>query len=218
MPVKLPGALTTAGRYASIYGMATTTPDMSPALAAFGRGLNDALPNDRRQDLARFERLLPSTAGDGLDEVRGYLALDWLIREFTPAFGDLRPEMAGAAAALRALPRIVDLRTARAAYRVVHHAHRSAVVTVTGDIDGTVTFGDAVAVGDAAWFTVWSTVDAAGHAAACATALATARCVARSVVGVADAGRAALQSTVDAVQASAVALYADMINPAVARR
>ncbi|MGH3828685.1 MAG: hypothetical protein ACRDQX_16170, partial [Pseudonocardiaceae bacterium] len=56
----------------------TDTPScVSPVLSAFGRRLNDVLPEDRRQELVPFIPLLPGTTGDGHDETRGYLALDW---------------------------------------------------------------------------------------------------------------------------------------------
>lgn len=79
---------------------------VSPVLATYGRNLNDVLPDGRRQELKRFIPLLPGTAGDGADEARSYLALDWLIRTYTPAFLDLRPELADVAAELRGLRRI----------------------------------------------------------------------------------------------------------------
>ena len=62
---------------------------VSPVLAEFGRNLNDVLPDDTRQQLVPFIPLLPGTAGDGLDETRGYLALDWLIRVYTPTWLEL---------------------------------------------------------------------------------------------------------------------------------
>jgi len=99
-------------------------PGTSPLLHSFGISLNDAFGDDRRQDLKRF---LPSdgvdpldgTADDGQDEARSYLALDWLIRTYTPAFLDLRPELADVAAELRGLRRIVDLAAAQSAGPVV---------------------------------------------------------------------------------------------------
>lgn len=61
---------------------------VSPALAAFGRSLNDALTHDRRQSL---KVLIPRLVGtnDGRDEDCIYLALDWLIRQCVPAWLDL---------------------------------------------------------------------------------------------------------------------------------
>ena len=61
----------------------------STVLAAFGRELNDQLPDGLRQQLVPLVPRLIGTRGDGLDETRGYLALDWLIRTYTPAWLDL---------------------------------------------------------------------------------------------------------------------------------
>src|SRR5262249_35144527 len=65
-------------------------PGVSPVLHVMGMQLNDCLPDGKRQQLAV---LLPNgtsplagTAGDGLDEMRSYMALDWLIRVHTPAW------------------------------------------------------------------------------------------------------------------------------------
>src|SRR6516164_5802230 len=77
---------------------------VSPVLAAFGRSLNDILPDTKRQELVPLIPLLPGTAGDGHDLPRSYLALDWLAREHVPAFLALTPALAPHARVLRALP------------------------------------------------------------------------------------------------------------------
>ena len=104
-------------------------PGVSPVLHVFGMRLNDALPDDRRQELKRFlpngEDRLAGTAGDGLDETRSYLALDWLIRTYTPAFLDLAG-LSAEAAALRNLRRVADLAAAQAAGPVVREASTKA--------------------------------------------------------------------------------------------
>ena len=64
-------------------------PGVSPVLYAYGVRLNDCLPDDRRQELRRFlpngDDRLAGTAGDGKDETRSLIALDWLIRTYLPA-------------------------------------------------------------------------------------------------------------------------------------
>src|SRR5690348_1884729 len=55
-------------------------PCVSPVLGAYGRPLNDVLPDDTRQQLKPYIRPMLGTAGDGKDERRSYLALDWLVR------------------------------------------------------------------------------------------------------------------------------------------
>ena len=91
---------------------------VSPILGTFGRDLNDRLDDTKRQLLKPLIPAMLGTAGDGLDEVRGYLALDWLIRTYTPAWLDLAG-LTAEAAELRALRRIVDLAAAEAAGPVV---------------------------------------------------------------------------------------------------
>jgi len=99
---------------------------VSPVLGQFGRNLNDLLPDARRQELRQFIPQLAGTAGDGLDERRGYLALDWLVRTYLPAFLALVPSLAEHVTAVRELPPVSDLSTARRAGPVVHAARDAA--------------------------------------------------------------------------------------------
>lgn len=109
--------------------------DVSEVLHAFGIRLNDSLPDHRRQELKRFlpdtsgRSLLSDTAGDGLDETRSYMALDWLIRTYTPAWLDLAG-LTAEAQSLRGLRRIVDLVAAQAAGLVVRDARDKARAAV----------------------------------------------------------------------------------------
>ncbi|MGH9252728.1 MAG: hypothetical protein ACRD0W_24910, partial [Acidimicrobiales bacterium] len=75
---------------------------VSPVLRGFGIHLNDVLPDERRQTLRLLIPALVGTAGDGLDKARSYMALDWLIRIWTPAWLDLAG-LFDDAAALRGL-------------------------------------------------------------------------------------------------------------------
>jgi hypothetical protein len=97
----------------------------SPVLGSFGRSLNDALPDDKRQQLVPLVPSLVGTAGDGLDETRSYMALDWLIRTYTPAWLDLAG-LTVEAQALRDLSRIVDVVSAKAAGPVVRAGREKA--------------------------------------------------------------------------------------------
>jgi len=194
---------------------------VSPVLAAYGRSLNDALPDDSRQLLVPFVPLMPGTAGDGLDEARGYLALDWLIRVHTPAWLDLAG-LADEARALRDLSRITDLAAAQAARPVVLTARNKATAardatkdaaraaawdaawTAAGDAAGDAAWAAAgAAAGDAAW-------DAAGDAA-WAAARDTAWAAAWAAAG--DAARDVLAPTVTQLQESAIVLFSAMIHP-----
>ena len=62
---------------------------VSPVLAAFGRKLNDTLSQDDRQRLKPYLPLMLNTAGDGKDQARAYMALDWLTRTCLAAALDL---------------------------------------------------------------------------------------------------------------------------------
>ncbi len=61
----------------------------SKVLRSFTINLNDTWNDTDRQRLIPFLPRLVGTASDGKDEARSYLALDWLIRTYTPAFLDL---------------------------------------------------------------------------------------------------------------------------------
>ena len=215
---------------------------VSPVLAAYGRSLNDALPDDSRQLLVPFVPLMPGTAGDGLDEARGYLALDWLIRVHTPAWLDLAG-LADEARALRDLSRITDLAAAQAARPVVLTARNKATAArdATKDAARAAAWDAAwAAAGDAAWNAAWAAAgaaagdaawDAAGDAAWAAArdaardaAWAAARDTARDAAGNAawddaawdaawDAARDVLAPTVTQLQESAIVLFSAMIHP-----
>ena len=157
-------------------------PCVSPVLGDFGRNLNDVLPDDTRQLLVPLIPVLPGTAGDGFDEQRGYMALDWLVRVWLPAWLDLVPSCAADAAALRSLGQIVDLASAERAGPVVEGSRRRRSAAA----------GDAAraAARDAAW-------DAAGAAA-------------RAAAGA--AARERLTPTIAELQRSAIDLYTRMAS------
>jgi len=102
----------------------------SPVVAAFLRSWNDALSNEDRDRLLPaavwVPRLVGSRGDDTVEQRRSYLALDWLIRVHTPAWLDLVPSLAPYAAALRALPEIVNLSSAQEAGTVVRDAEPAA--------------------------------------------------------------------------------------------
>jgi hypothetical protein len=159
-------------------------PGVSPVLHQFGMQLNDALPDDRRQELVRFlpngADRLAGTEGDGLDETRGYMALDWLIRTYTPAWLDLA-SLSAEAAALRDFRRIADFVAAQSVRPHVMAGRDKAA---------------------AAW-------DAAGAAARDAAGAA-ARAAAWDAAGA--AAWDAVAPTVASLQDSAIALYDQMIT------
>jgi hypothetical protein len=183
---------------------------VSPVLGEFGRNLNEALPDDLRQGLKGLIPLLPGTAGDGWDENRSYMALDWLIRTWLPTWLELSPRCREDARHTRELGRIVDLVSAERAGAIVQAAGHNAA-----------------AAGAAAWSAAWSATRAAAWMAAWA-----AGATVRDAVGAAtwivardaarDAARAAardtardfLAPTVRVLQLSATDLFTEMIkNP-----
>ena len=137
-------------------------PGVSSALHIFGMRLNDCLPDQPRQALARYlpngQDPLAGTENDGHEETRGYMALDWLIRTYLLRFLELSPRLAESAAAVKALARIDNMDAAQAAGPVVTAAG-AAAWDAAWDAAGDAAWD---AAGDAAWDAAW---DAAGDAA-----------------------------------------------------
>jgi len=171
---------------------------VSPILGVFGRQFNDALPDDRRQELRRFVPLLPGTAGDGRDQARGLMAADWLIRIYTPAW----MELAGLdATALRGLPVMDSWNAVAVAQPVLDDARSRAAAA------GAAARAAAwAAAGDAAWAAAWNAARAAAGAAARDAAWAAAGDAARDAAWAAAgdaAGAAAGDAAGDAAWAAA---------------
>lgn len=118
----------------------------SPVLTAFAISWNDALPDATRQRLIPFIPRLVGTAGDPkADEVRAWMATDWLVRTFTVAW--LRKAgLTARADDLAALPALSSIKLAKAAQPIIEAAGKEAAAArdATGDAAW-------VAVGDAAW-------------------------------------------------------------------
>jgi hypothetical protein len=178
----------------------------SKVLRTYTINLNDTWQQTDRQRLVPFLPRMVGTAGDGQDEARSYLALDWLIRTYTPAWLDLA-NLSDEAQALRDLRRIVDMASAEAAGPVVRAGRDKAAAA-----------GDAAwaAAGDAAGAAAWAAAGDAAWAAARAAAWAAARdaagAAARDAAGA--AAGAALTPTVETLKTSALELLDRMIDPA----
>ena len=173
----------------------------SRVLRAFTIRLNDRWNTLDRQRLIPLLPRMIGTANDGQDEARSYLALDWLIRTFTPAWLDLAG-LAARATALRSLDPITNLDTARAAADHVYAARTEANAAWDAARDAAWDAAGAAAL-DAAWDAAWAAArDAAWDAAWDA---------ARDAAGA--AARAALAPTVETLQASALDLLDRMIDP-----
>ena len=180
---------------------------VSSLLGDMGRSLNDRLPDDLRQELIPLIPDLPGTAGDGHDEQRSYLALDWLIRVYLPTWLELSPACRESAARVRELGRIVDRASAERAGPVVRAARTEAAAA--GAAAG-------AAALDAAWAAAGAAaLDAAGAAAGAAAldaawAAAGAAALDAAWAAAGAAARDALQPTVVTLQRSAIDLYRRM--------
>ena len=134
----------------------------SPVISAFMRSWNDALSDEDRDRLLPgamwVPRLVGSRGDDATEERRAYLALDWLLRIYTPAWLDLVPWLAPHAAALRALPEIVGLTTAEAAGSILRAAWAAAWASARD--------AARAAAGAAAWAAAWDAAWDAARAAA----------------------------------------------------
>jgi len=59
---------------------------VSPVVRAFCISLNDSLDDEPRQLLRPYLTRTIGTADDGLDEKRAWMAMDWMIRDYAPAW------------------------------------------------------------------------------------------------------------------------------------
>ena len=96
-----------------------------PVLGAFGRDLNDRLDVERRQRLKPLIPALVGTASDGHAEARGFMAMDWIVRTYTPAWLRLAG-LDSEADGLQSLPEIADAATLRGAQEMLDAARKSA--------------------------------------------------------------------------------------------
>jgi len=190
---------------------------VSPLLRQFCISLNDTLPDEKRQAMRPYLARTIGTAGDGKDPERSMLAVDWLIRVYAPSWLDLVPSLAADAAALRALPPVLQMEAvdramtvitpakqrAAAAWDAAWDAARAAAGAAAGDAAG-------AAAGDAAGAAAWAAAGAAAGDAARAAAGAAAWDAARDA-GWAAAGAAAWDAARDAGWAAA----RDVLSPTV---
>lgn len=178
---------------------------VSPVLGEFGRRLNDVLPDGMRQRLIPLVPRMVGTANDGLDETRGWLATDWLVRVYAPAWLDAAG-LSGEAAALRGLAPVRDMESAVAARPVTVAA--KAAARVAARVVGVAARVAARAVGVAA---AW---DAAAKAAGVVAAwdAAVGAVGAAALASATEAVGAVAAPTVTALQISAIDLLDRMVD------
>jgi hypothetical protein len=195
-----------------------------PVISAFLRSWNDSLPTDADRDRLLKPlvlQLIDTKSTKAVEEKRSYLALDWMIRVFTPKWLDLVPSLAPHSAALRNLEDIADMAGAvaaggrvRAAWAAARAAARAAAGAAAWDAAGAAAWD---AAGAAAWDAARAAAWAAAWDAAWAAAWAAARAAAWDAAwdaAWAAAGAAAgdvLKPTTKWLQASALDLVARMI-------
>jgi len=189
-----------------------------PVIGKMIIGLNDAAPATRVALLFRLPAIIGTRGRPALSRARAYLARDWLIRVYTPAWLDRVPSLVPHAAAIRALGEIVDresavmagpvMRAARDAARDAWDAIpslRAASSAVPRSASAAPAARDAASAAASA-----STATTAAARAAGAAARDAAWDVARAIA-VAAAGDAASRHTVETLQASALDLLDRML-------
>jgi hypothetical protein len=205
------------------------TPECAcPVIGAFMRSWNDSLDDEARNRLLKplVPRLVGSKATPEIEERRSYMALDWLIRVFTPKWLDMVPALHEHTKALRELEEIADMAGAAAAGKRVNAAWaaaRAAARDAAWDAARAAARDAAwAAAGDAAWAAAgdaaraaardaaWAAAGDAARAAAGDAAWDAARAAARAAAG--DAAWAALKPTTEWLQASALDLVDRMLS------
>ena len=171
-----------------------------PVLGAFGRGLNDCLDVERRGRLKPLIPALVGTASDGHADARGFMAMDWIVRTYTPAWLRLA-RLDTEADGLQSLPEIADAATLRGAQEMLDAARKSAAAA--RDAAGAAAWD---AARDAAGAAAWDAARDAAGAAAWDAAWAVAGASAGASAG------APLEPTKRALQDSAVLLFRRMVE------
>jgi hypothetical protein len=184
---------------------------VSLSLGSGGRSLNDCLPDDKRQELIQFIPRIVGTAGDGKEERRAWIALDWMIRVYTPAFLRLVPGLVPYADAIESLNEIRDETTVRLAMEKITPAQKKSAAACTARAAAensactarAAAYDAARAAACTAWTaaenSAWAARDAA-YDAAC-TAAENSACTARAAAY--DAARAAACTAWTAAENSA---------------
>lgn len=130
----------------------------SRVIAAFVRAWNDGLPTNADRDRL-LKPLLPlmigTATGEADDFKRSYMAMDWIVRTYLPAWLDLTKTLTPHAAKLRGLPVIdgpstlIEAEEILAAARIATwNVAKHAIVTRDEEV------GEASAL-DAAWDATW---------------------------------------------------------------
>jgi hypothetical protein len=179
---------------------------VSPVLGAFLRSWNDALNDHDRQMLKPYARKVLKTAGSHeVDLKRSWMAMDWLAREFAPAW--LRAAgLKDHAEALEGLTALVDDRSAQKAQPKLEAAGLAARSAAESAAESAAWSAAGSAAESAAWLAAESTARSAARSAAESAA----RSAAESAAWL--AAWSALEPTVKILQESALKLLDRMIS------
>ena len=159
---------------------------VSPVLRAFCTSLNDSLEQEPRQRLRPYLARTIGTADDALDGARSWMALDWLIRVYTPTWLG-RARLNEAAHGLQALSPVLAVAELKRALPALDRARR----------DARTAWSTALGAPRAAhWAVPWAAGRSAAREAAWASAGAAAWAAARVAVGdiAGDRARAAARA------------------------
>lgn len=140
-----------------------------PIISTFLRTWNDALPDEDRDRLLR--PLIPaligtksSMLGQKIERRRAAFAMDWLVREYTPAWLQLAG-LASHADALASLPEITDLNQCHALMQVLEAAQRDAAIAKDA-VASALTSALMIRNAESAWCTIMIQVKASAWGAA----------------------------------------------------
>jgi hypothetical protein len=209
-----------------------------PVIATFCRAWNDALPQNKRDELLKplISRLVGTRASKKIETRRALMAADWLVRVYTPAWLRLAG-LKSHADALAAMPEITSMAQVPSMKRQIEAARKDADAACDAACDAArsaawssawsaacdaawAAASDAAcdAARAAAWAAAWSAARSAAWSAAWAAAWAAARSAAWSLAwsaasdAASDAAGDALRPTVESLQASALNLLNRMIE------
>ncbi len=146
---------------------------VSPVLRALCTTLNDSLEDTPRQRLRPYLSRTIGTAGDGLDGRRSWLAMDWLIRTYVPAWLTAA-QLPEAAARIRTLAEVMNPRSLRKALGALEQAREESRHVWSAALG---------APRVATWAAPWAAGRAAAREVAWGTAGAAAWAAARVAVG-----------------------------------
>ena len=187
---------------------------VSPVLGAFGRAWNDSMRSDAERDaLKQYIPRMIGTAGDSkADKRRASLAIDWLVRVYTPAFLRLA-KLDEHADRLAALPPTADEVYAASVQDDIAAAWAAAEAAATADWAASRAASAASRAASAVSRAAWSAAEAASASMAVSWAVwaasRAASAASRAAVGAADVDTP--ESTISALQASMHMLFERMI-------